>query len=173
MHKDYLTLKRASASRSSGEWNDDDYDALANGELSGRILEANGGRNEVAVKPFLRKSMGFELAGFCFHHTQKGVRHVEVADGDCCACNRSSTCFGADHDPAGGGQVTAPSGLNSGAGTPGKPGSKSGPAAKPSSETTGSHMSDHNRAVRQQDSPKIPGQPGSKSGPSKRSSRET
>ena len=101
MHKDYLTLKRASASRSSGEWNDDDYDALANGELSGRILEANAGRNEVAVKPFLRKSMGFELAGFCFHHTQKGVRHVEVADGDCCACNRSSTCFGADHDPCG------------------------------------------------------------------------
>jgi len=26
MDKDYLILKRASTSRSSGEWNDDDYD---------------------------------------------------------------------------------------------------------------------------------------------------
>jgi len=56
-----------------------------------------------------------------------------------------------------------PSGQNSGAGIPGKPGSKSGPAAKPSSETTGSDMSDHNCAVRQQDPSKIPGQPGNKS----------
>jgi hypothetical protein len=67
--------------------------------------------------------------------------------------------------PPGGGQVTVPSGQNSGAGIPGKPGSKSGPAAKSSSETTGSDTSDHNRAVRQQDSSKIPGQPGNKSGP--------
>jgi len=67
--------------------------------------------------------------------------------------------------PSGGGQVNAPSGQNSGAGIPGKPGSKSGPAVKPSGETTGSDMSDHNRAVRQQDSSKIPGQPGNKSGP--------
>jgi len=68
--------------------------------------------------------------------------------------------------PSGGGQVTVPSGQNSGAGIPGKPGSKSGPAAKPSSsETTGSDTSDQNRAVRQQDSSKIPGQPGNKSGP--------
>jgi hypothetical protein len=68
--------------------------------------------------------------------------------------------------PQGGGQVTVPSGQNSGAGIPGKPGNKSGPAVKPSGETTGSDMSDHNRAVRQQDSSKIPGQPGNKSGPS-------
>jgi hypothetical protein len=67
--------------------------------------------------------------------------------------------------PSGGGQVTAPSGQNSGAGIPGKPGSKSGPAVKPSGETTGSDMTDHNRAVRQQDSSKVPGQPGNKSGP--------
>jgi hypothetical protein len=38
MEKDYLTLKRASASRPSGEWNDDDFDVLANGALVGRIL---------------------------------------------------------------------------------------------------------------------------------------
>ena len=41
MDKDYLILKRASASRSSGEWNDDDYDVLANGEVVGRIFDAS------------------------------------------------------------------------------------------------------------------------------------
>ena len=41
MDKDYLILKRASASRSSGEWNNDDFDVLANGEVVGRIFKAN------------------------------------------------------------------------------------------------------------------------------------
>ena len=41
MEKDYLILKRASASRSSGEWNDDDFDVLANNEVVGRIFKAN------------------------------------------------------------------------------------------------------------------------------------
>jgi hypothetical protein len=36
-----LLLKRASASRSSGEWNDDDYDVLADGAVVDRIFEAN------------------------------------------------------------------------------------------------------------------------------------
>jgi hypothetical protein len=36
-----LILKRASASRPSGEWNDDDYDVLADGALVGRIFKAN------------------------------------------------------------------------------------------------------------------------------------
>jgi len=40
MDKDYLTLKRASASRSSGEWDDDDYDVLADGAVVGRIMKA-------------------------------------------------------------------------------------------------------------------------------------
>jgi hypothetical protein len=35
-----LILKRASASRSSGEWNDDDYDALADGIAVGCIIKA-------------------------------------------------------------------------------------------------------------------------------------
>ena len=39
--KDYLILKRASASRLSGQWNDDDFDVLANGEVVGRIFKAN------------------------------------------------------------------------------------------------------------------------------------
>jgi hypothetical protein len=35
-----LILKRASASRSSGEWGDDDYDVLADGVVVGRIMRA-------------------------------------------------------------------------------------------------------------------------------------
>ena len=38
MDKDYLVLKRASASRQSGEWNEDDFDVLADGIVVGRIL---------------------------------------------------------------------------------------------------------------------------------------
>jgi hypothetical protein len=33
--------RRASASRPSGEWNDDDFDVLADGEAVGRIFNAN------------------------------------------------------------------------------------------------------------------------------------
>jgi hypothetical protein len=35
-----LILKRASLSRSSGEWKDDDYDVLADGGVVGRIFNA-------------------------------------------------------------------------------------------------------------------------------------
>ena len=35
-----LTLKRASTSRPSGEWNDDDFDVLADGAVVGRIMKA-------------------------------------------------------------------------------------------------------------------------------------
>jgi hypothetical protein len=34
-----LILKRASASRSSGQWQDEDYDVLADGKVIGRIYE--------------------------------------------------------------------------------------------------------------------------------------
>ena len=40
MEKDYLILKRASTSRPSGEWNDDDFDVLADGAVVGRIMKA-------------------------------------------------------------------------------------------------------------------------------------
>jgi len=40
MDKDYLTLKRASASRPSGEWSEDDYDVLCEGAGVGRIMKA-------------------------------------------------------------------------------------------------------------------------------------
>ena len=36
-----LILKRASASRPSGEWNDDDYDVLSDGVVVGRIMKAD------------------------------------------------------------------------------------------------------------------------------------
>ncbi len=35
-----LILKRASASRPSGHWYDDDYDVLCEGEVVGRIMKA-------------------------------------------------------------------------------------------------------------------------------------
>ena len=37
---DQLILTRASASRPSGEWRDDDYDVLADGAVVGRIMKA-------------------------------------------------------------------------------------------------------------------------------------
>ncbi|HVI65122.1 MAG TPA: hypothetical protein VM910_21440 [Bradyrhizobium sp.] len=40
MDKDYLILKGASASRPSGEWNDDDFDVLCDGVVVGRIMKA-------------------------------------------------------------------------------------------------------------------------------------
>jgi hypothetical protein len=39
MDKDYLILKRATASRSSGEWDDDDYDVLEDSTVVGRIMK--------------------------------------------------------------------------------------------------------------------------------------
>jgi hypothetical protein len=39
--QDVLILKRASASRSSGQWSDDDFDVLANGVAVGRIFKVN------------------------------------------------------------------------------------------------------------------------------------
>jgi NAD(P)H-hydrate repair Nnr-like enzyme with NAD(P)H-hydrate dehydratase domain len=36
-----LMLRRAAASRRSGEWNEDDYDVIADGVAVGRIFKAN------------------------------------------------------------------------------------------------------------------------------------
>ena len=41
MDKDYLLLKRAALSRPSGQWNDDDFDVLASGEVVGRIFKVH------------------------------------------------------------------------------------------------------------------------------------
>ena len=45
-----LLLKRASASRRSGEWNEDDFDVLADGGVVGRIFRANAAP---AVTPWM------------------------------------------------------------------------------------------------------------------------
>ena len=37
---DQLALKRAAASRLSGEWSEDDYDVLCEGAVVGRIMKA-------------------------------------------------------------------------------------------------------------------------------------
>jgi hypothetical protein len=37
-----LILRRASASRSSGVWNQDDFDVLADGAVVGRIMKSGG-----------------------------------------------------------------------------------------------------------------------------------
>jgi hypothetical protein len=39
MEKDYLLLQRAAPSRPSGQWNNDDFDVVANGEIIGRIMK--------------------------------------------------------------------------------------------------------------------------------------
>jgi hypothetical protein len=51
MEKNYLILRRASASRPSGKWNDDDFDVLADGDVVGRIFSGqfNAGRITVDV----------------------------------------------------------------------------------------------------------------------------
>ena len=40
MTTERLLLKRAADSRSSGDWNDDDYDVLADGVVVSRIMKA-------------------------------------------------------------------------------------------------------------------------------------
>jgi hypothetical protein len=57
MDKDYLTLKRASASRLSGQWSEDDYDVLSEGKVVGRIVK-------VAAAPEARAWMWSLAYGF-------------------------------------------------------------------------------------------------------------
>lgn len=66
--------------------------------------------------------------------------------------------------------ITAPTTQNSGAGIAGKPGNKSGPAARPGGTTgQGSNANDgRNESRGGQDAAKVPGLPGSKSGPATR-----
>ena len=58
MEKDYLVLKRASASRTSGEWREDDFDVLADGVVVGRIMKAEAapGRDPMDVAAGFRPS---------------------------------------------------------------------------------------------------------------------
>jgi hypothetical protein len=56
MDKDYLTLKRASASRLSGESGENDYDVLSEGVVVGRIVKAR--RQALDVDSALRLPRG-------------------------------------------------------------------------------------------------------------------
>ena len=57
MDKDYLTLKRANATRPSGQWRHDDYDVICDGAVVGRIMHTpaapearhGGGRLPTAI----------------------------------------------------------------------------------------------------------------------------
>jgi hypothetical protein len=40
MDKDYFVPKRASASRQSGQWSEDDFDVLADGIVVGRLFKS-------------------------------------------------------------------------------------------------------------------------------------
>ena len=44
-----LLLKRPSASRPSGEWNDEDYDLLADGIVVGHIMRVHAARAQRAA----------------------------------------------------------------------------------------------------------------------------
>ena len=59
-----LVLKRASASRSSSEWNDDDFDVLAEGAVVGRT--------KVHAAPVGSPWMGTLALG---HHEDRTPRH--------------------------------------------------------------------------------------------------
>jgi hypothetical protein len=41
MERNSLILQRASTSRPSGDWNEDDFDVLADGDIVGRIFKVN------------------------------------------------------------------------------------------------------------------------------------
>jgi hypothetical protein len=49
-----LTLKRGKFSRSSGQWQDEDYDVLADGKVVGRILETDCLHSDL-IRPDLPK----------------------------------------------------------------------------------------------------------------------
>jgi hypothetical protein len=67
MEKDCLVLQRASASRPSCEWDDDDYDVLADGVVVGRLLKVNA----APAMPWM-----WTLEPFGHHEDRTaGVRH--------------------------------------------------------------------------------------------------
>lgn len=61
--------------------------------------------------------------------------------------------------------TSVPSAQNSGAGIPGKPGSKSGPSANSGTVGSSAATKQENPTIRQQDPANIKGAPGNKSGP--------
>ena len=100
MESDYLILRRASAFRPSGEWNDDDYDVLCNGVVVGRIMQAAavpvgmswmwtlafGGRARTTTYHVSKRARGVaSCSSMASHPTRsryarpKGLRHFGVS----------------------------------------------------------------------------------------------
>jgi hypothetical protein len=82
-----LIFKRASASRPSGEWKEDDYDVLADGTVVGRIMRAAAspegspwlwtlafGHHETAHRPPLAKVSKTYNPPKAFLHSQDPTR---------------------------------------------------------------------------------------------------
>jgi hypothetical protein len=53
-----LILKRASATRQSGEWNEDDFDVVADGAVVGRIFLSPAAREATPTNLMLGKAIG-------------------------------------------------------------------------------------------------------------------
>jgi hypothetical protein len=71
-----LMLKHASASRPSDEWNDDDYDVLADGIIIGRIMKAAA----VPVGQSWLWTLGFEYHEDCTAtHGYEATREAAMA----------------------------------------------------------------------------------------------
>ena len=82
MDKGYLILKRAAASRSSGEWNDDDFDVLADDVVVGRIIKAAAAPVDA---PWM--SAGRTGSGWC-NGGADGDAEVDAADAPTPYCAR-------------------------------------------------------------------------------------
>jgi len=76
MDKNYLVLKRASASRLSGEWNDDDFDVLCDGVVVGRIMKAAA--VPVGMSWMWTLAFGYHEDRTATHGYEPGGRHGGV-----------------------------------------------------------------------------------------------
>ena len=77
-----LILKRASASRPSGEWNDDDFDVLADGVVVGRIMKA-------AAKPADASWLWTPAYGYHEDRTPTHGYEADTRGGDGCRSRKS------------------------------------------------------------------------------------
>jgi hypothetical protein len=89
-----LILKRASASRSSGQWRDDDYDVLEDGVVVGRIT-----KEQVAPKdrPRMWATTATSSAARTATNTDTRGGHAgirqELASGDIVPARRRATAY--------------------------------------------------------------------------------
>jgi hypothetical protein len=76
-----LILKRAAASRPSGQWSDDDYDVLADGVVIGRIMNAAATHRRLRRRwqwrhPLARRQ---RQCGHLVHERQPASGHAAAA----------------------------------------------------------------------------------------------